>query len=64
MSRVTTARKNRVTRWRKIQAQFKQRMAEKTSSGASPSSRSVIETLAEEWVMSIHTIEDILRKRL
>ncbi len=64
MSRSKSLRKNRDKRYRKIQAQFKERMNERTQSGAAPSFASVVETLAEDWCVSIGTIEEILRKKL
>ena len=39
-------------------------MEERTSSGAKPSSASVIEMMADDWGLSTHTIEAILRKEL
>lgn len=64
MPRSVSQRKNKLKQWRKIQEQFKERMGEKTPSGAKPSAASVIDTLAEEWCISTHTLEAILRKDL
>jgi hypothetical protein len=64
MGRSESRRKNRTARWTKIQEQFKERMAERTSSGATPSTASVIQTLANDWCISVGTIEEILRKQL
>jgi hypothetical protein len=64
MSRNKSNSHNAKARWSKIQAQFKVRIAEKTPSGAKPSFKSVVNTLAEEWCLSPDTIEGILRKEL
>lgn len=64
MSRSKSLSRNSLNRWRKIQAQFKERIAERTKSGAAPSFASVVKTLAEDWCVSIGTIEEILRKKL
>lgn len=64
MARSESQRKNKNKQWRKIQEQFNLLMLEKTPGGASPSSASVIDKLAEEWCVSVHTIEAILRKKL
>ena len=64
MARSESQRKNRAKRWKKIQSEFKTLMEERTSSGAKPSSASVIEMMADDWGLSVHTIEGILRKEL
>ncbi len=64
MSRSKSQRSNAHNKWKKIQDQFKDRMMEKTPSGASPSSSSIIASLAQDWCCSPHTIEAILRKDL
>ena len=64
MARSESQRKNREKRWKKIQSEFKTLMEERTGSGAKPSSASVIEMMADDWGLSTHTIEAILRKEL
>ncbi len=62
MARSESQRNNKLKRWRKIKEQFKKLKDEKTPSGAAPSTASVIEILADDWALSKHTIEEILRK--
>ncbi len=64
MARSENQKSNRMKRWKRIKEQFDDRMRERTPSGAKPNSASVIDTLAAEWCLSVHTIEEILRKNL
>lgn len=64
MSRRKSYRENIEKKRIKIQEQFKFRMNEKTPSGASPKFSSVVKSLAEEWCMSEHSIEAILRMQV
>lgn len=61
MGRLSSRNKNTEVKRQKIKLQFETRMLEKTPSGASPSFMSVVKSLAEEWCISEHSIEAILR---
>ena len=57
-------RKNLLEKYTRIQSQFKERINEKTTSGASASFRSVVQTLSEEWCLSEASIERIILMKL
>jgi hypothetical protein len=64
MAKRASRNKNTVLRWKKIQKQFKEKMEERTASGAAPKFSSVIDILSEDWCLGSDTIENILRKKL
>lgn len=55
---------NTQKRYKRIQLQYAELMREKTGSGLSPSSDSVIAKLAETWCFSVRRIERILKMDL